>query len=452
MFDEYINNKKPSILFITHNKAGGTERCVMEMAFTWEKKGWSVFIVRPYGNILKMYNLNWDNKISLNFVIPNEYEAFINICKIFGVKLIHYHHLIGYPEYICELSKKLRCKYYITLHDYFCICPRINLMREEKYCEEKECNKCISLYFNKKDIIDIDDWRNKWNIFLRNAEKITVPSKDTLFRIKRYFSDLNIYIVENPEIHKSYINSNLSNKPPKVLKIGILGNISKSKGADLLYECSRYAEKMNLPIKYIVIGTTYKKTKGFFNNKLKITGAYVDKNLLDIIKKEDIDIFFFPTKIPETFSYTLSATILAKRPSVVFNIGAIAERVKKYQIGWCIPLEFDAVDINKFFAKYNYYWKIYKEKEKAFQYIKLKDKYEMKDYYSKDFIYLKNNFNVNLKLAIKYIEEYKKVYKENFIKKIIRWILKRKDLYLFEKISDYLTEKQKDIIKKLLNI
>jgi glycosyltransferase involved in cell wall biosynthesis len=46
-----------------------------------------------------------------------------------------------------------------------------------------------------------------------------------------------------------------------------------------------------------------------------------------------IDLIFIPSIWPETFSYTTEEAIMMDVPVAVFNIGAPAERVKKYNKG-----------------------------------------------------------------------------------------------------------------------
>ena len=41
---------------------------------------------------------------------------------------------------------------------------------------------------------------------------------------------------------------------------------------------------------------------------------------------------------PETYSYTLSESLISEIPEISFDLGAIAERVKKAEVGWILPI------------------------------------------------------------------------------------------------------------------
>ncbi|WP_330582768.1 glycosyltransferase [Suipraeoptans intestinalis] len=53
--------------------------------------------------------------------------------------------------------------------------------------------------------------------------------------------------------------------------------------------------------------------------------------------ENDIDIFLIPSIWPETFSYTTEEIMQMGMPVMSFDIGAPAERIKKYEKGLIIP-------------------------------------------------------------------------------------------------------------------
>ena len=67
-----------------------------------------------------------------------------------------------------------------------------------------------------------------------------------------------------------------------------------------------------------------------------LTGRYERKELPNIIKNEQIDIFLIPSIVPETFSYTTQEIMMMEMPLMVFNLGAPAERVSHYDKGYVI--------------------------------------------------------------------------------------------------------------------
>ena len=54
------------------------------------------------------------------------------------------------------------------------------------------------------------------------------------------------------------------------------------------------------------------------------------------MEKNNVDIVFIPSIWPETFSYTTSEAMMMGLPVACFDMGAPAERVKKYEKGLII--------------------------------------------------------------------------------------------------------------------
>ncbi len=75
---------------------------------------------------------------------------------------------------------------------------------------------------------------------------------------------------------------------------------------------------------------------------------------------------------PETYSYTLSESLIAEIPVITFDLGAIAERVKAIDAGWIFPIHSTVKDIFKFIltVKSDITGEYQKKKENIRHYIK----------------------------------------------------------------------------------
>jgi glycosyltransferase involved in cell wall biosynthesis len=63
------------------------------------------------------------------------------------------------------------------------------------------------------------------------------------------------------------------------------------------------------------------------------TGPYGHEDLSALMSLFNVDLFLIPSILPETFSYTTEEIILAGKPLAVFDLGAPAERVRRYPKG-----------------------------------------------------------------------------------------------------------------------
>ena len=72
---------------------------------------------------------------------------------------------------------------------------------------------------------------------------------------------------------------------------------------------------------------------------VEIYGKYDNEKLHDIIMESDIDLMFFSSVCPETFSYTLNDCFDAHIYPVAFDIGAIADRLHDLGVGSILPFD-----------------------------------------------------------------------------------------------------------------
>ncbi|MDA8161394.1 MAG: glycosyltransferase, partial [Desulfobacteraceae bacterium] len=123
---------------------------------------------------------------------------------------------------------------------------------------------------------------------------------------------------------------------PDDLRIGVLGIINQAKGAELIKKLVKYIDETGQNAKVILIGLINIPIN---SPHFEQTGRYDKTELEKIVLEKEIDIFFIPSIWPETFSYTAEEIMRMGYPLAVFNLGAPAERVKKYNRGMVLDLD-----------------------------------------------------------------------------------------------------------------
>ena len=114
------------------------------------------------------------------------------------------------------------------------------------------------------------------------------------------------------------------------LHIGVVGALSHAKGADLVVELSKRLAK-DLPEARMTVIGTLEATGGGAN--MTVTGPYDLADLPSIIERNGINVFFFPSIWPETFSYVAAELMDLGVPLCCFDLGAPAERLRAYPLG-----------------------------------------------------------------------------------------------------------------------
>src|SRR5262249_42166479 len=112
--------------------------------------------------------------------------------------------------------------------------------------------------------------------------------------------------------------------PAAPLVIGVVGEISLQKGALVVEQMVDRIERESLDARVVVLGLLHSPRK---SPRLKVTGPYSRDDLVDLIEANGVNMLFFPSIWPETFSYVVGEMMALGLPVVAFDIGAPAERL-----------------------------------------------------------------------------------------------------------------------------
>ncbi|MGZ8239906.1 MAG: glycosyltransferase [Methylobacter sp.] len=354
MLASLLNHSKPLVLFITHNRGGGTERHIQEL-ITQLSSQIEAIIMRPSSDGTGITEIEYQGFLKFYFDIDQELDSLTDFLKTIKVAQIHVHHTMGLHPAIFSLPERLNVSWDFTFHDYYTICPQISLIdMQGRYCGEPEedgCNACLKKRPAPGNA-SIVTWRNYSKIFLARADRCFAPSKDAADRLKAYFPNINILTVyhENGLLTKNKIVE-IPRKPVERLKVLIIGALSPMKGADLLEETALDAKRRNLPVDFILLGYCYRDVVTTPKSNLTVTGAYQEADLTRLIAKYQPDIAWFPALCPETYNYTLSAALQAGLPIVAPNIGAFRERLYERKHAWIVPWNISERSLNNFFIE-----------------------------------------------------------------------------------------------------
>jgi glycosyltransferase involved in cell wall biosynthesis len=177
--------------------------------------------------------------------------------------------------------------------------------------------------------MDIATWRDAFARVLRGADRVIAPSQDVATRMHRYIPDLAMEVWPHPE--------GVPAPTPRVVRVGILGNLSPEKGLHLVAECARDARERGLPLTFRVLGSTTEPIPQAPDAPLTIYGQYVDSELPRLIAEEKPDVLLFAAQVPETYAYTLSVALSSGLPIVASALGAFPERLAGNPRGTTVP-------------------------------------------------------------------------------------------------------------------
>ncbi|XGA79225.1 glycosyltransferase [Halomonas sp. CH40] len=344
---------KKVVLFFDHGLGGGAAQYLEnKIEKLKEKNILSIVVKHEFHEELYNIKLNFSENLSniksesLDGIIPFVLNV-IDVDEIFINSIVGYGGIEGLIEDI--LTNKRKQKIVVPIHDYYPICPSFTLLNDEgEYCgvplDLSICQKCLKnsdkefKQFTKNQ--DIYTWRKVWNQLLQASDEILTFSQASTDILLKAFDGLQSKIKLLPHdiagrFDKIYKPQNL--QLHEELVIGVLGGINEAKGIYVLKDLAEYIEKNSINARIVVFGDTSIKIN---SSALKATGRYNIEKLPNMVKEENVTLFFIPSIWPETFSYTTDEVMQLGYPLAVFNLGAPAERVKDYQKGMVLDLGF----------------------------------------------------------------------------------------------------------------
>jgi glycosyltransferase involved in cell wall biosynthesis len=224
----------------------------------------------------------------------------------------------------------------VTAHDYFAICPSFVLLNADgRYCgipEISECASCLrrhpASYVALSPPTEIAPWRALWGRCLQAADEVRCFSESTREHLLRAYPALDrsrITLIPHKLEYVPARRPRYHSRAPLV--IGVVGEISTQKGALVVQEMMALIDRDHPDVRLVVIGTLDVVQK---SERLRVTGRYQRSELVDLVEAHGVNMFFFPSIWPETFSYVVAEMAQLELPIVAFELGAPVERLRAY--------------------------------------------------------------------------------------------------------------------------
>jgi GT2 family glycosyltransferase/glycosyltransferase involved in cell wall biosynthesis len=330
----------PTILMLAHDLGGGVHRHIGELvARTAGKANCLLLVSAARGAVLSVPALAGHPELAL----PAERVAdLVLVLQSARVARAHIHHLMSMDLDVRSLLHRLNMPFDVTVHDYFAICPQVNLLPwlQDAYCGEPEaalCNACIADR-PSHGARDIASWRrgNAWQFI--EADRVICPSEDARKRLARYgFAARAIVVPHEPVAGGAWPLV----RPPlgrsRRLRVAVLGVLANQKGAIAVTSLAEAANPLELSIH--LIGHVERNLPPGLAERIEVTGEYQEAELPALLARVKPHVVWFPAQWPETYSYTLTAAIDAGLPIVASRIGAFPERLAGRPLTWLVDPE-----------------------------------------------------------------------------------------------------------------
>jgi glycosyltransferase involved in cell wall biosynthesis len=276
--------------------------------------------------------------------------------RLSGASEVHVNHLVfarplaGWPERLRRLSAT--CRLHMVVHDFFAVCPSVNLLDHRgRYCgipEPSACDTCLSRLADSAEATEfsrlfagkypevrsagIGPWRKTWLEILGLMDTVVFPSASTrdLFRKAYPGLDPERCRVVPHEVPDLGWRATPGGSDRYLLEVCLIGEISDHKGARILDALLSRVMEESLPVRFRVIGTFLHAWRHRNNPHLIETGLFHPADLPGLLDGQRIDLFFFPSIWPETFSYVVHEMMGTGLPVLATRIGAHGDALAGY--------------------------------------------------------------------------------------------------------------------------
>ena len=338
--------RRQVVLVVQHQRGGGTERHILELAATLADTAVLVSLRPAGGQRVQLQLIEQDagrwapsRRWAASFDLGHDGDALLRLLRDMAVSHVHYHHLLGHAPRVWTLAHELGVAYDVTCHDFYSFCTHITLTgRHGRYQMDAQGECCggdhpPSLPETREPI---DAWRIRNRRFLQQARFVLTPSLDTAERMRRAMPGATLRCAPHTDILPGTLPMP---QPPRLaaqepLRIVAIGALSVIKGADVLEETARLARRAGAPLEFHLIGYGYRHLQTAPGTALTVHGQYADEDLPALLQRLAPHLAWFPAQWPETYSYTLSAALQAGLPVAVPDLGAFAERVAERPWSW----------------------------------------------------------------------------------------------------------------------
>lgn len=331
------------VFFLDHDLGGGAnhyrERIVNEMS----DKGKASLILAFTVNTLS-YKLIVVSSKGRNVFNISGYDFIYSLLNFIKIGKIIYNTGVSFcnpetiPDFLINLKIKTNASLCTLAHDLFPICPSHFLIDDKgKYCDVPDPSVCYSCLRNNTygfttlfESGDIKKWRDRWGNLLIASDKIVSFSESTLNLYKRVYPQIDDNKTAVTPHKVDYLPEKAIITQTDNLKIGVVGQIGYHKGSKILQDLAKEIFENKYNIEIIVIGAVEASCPP---EVVKQTGPYQHENLKILLEENGVNVVLFPSIWPETFSYVVQEMIELGYPVASFNLGAPAERLRKYDKG-----------------------------------------------------------------------------------------------------------------------
>ena len=343
---------KPLALVIDHDLGGGANIYRHSLMGRLAAEGFAPILLFAHHGVLAYQLVGKQGGQTRTAYVEDLNELFESLSSA-SFQHIVFNNILSFPApmaFVERLTNWLRMRrgeeqFIFLVHDYYCICPSWLLLNDRgKYCgipDTTVCTNCLpandAAFLEFVRGIDVVSWRVSWGALLQEADEIRCFSNATRNLLLRAHGEIcpeQVSVVPHTLDHAKL--RKISLKDPGWPVIAIIGQITFYKGGEVVRNLANHIRITGKKSRIVIVGMIeFDLPKEI----VTITGHYHPSKLPELLEIHGVNVGFFPSICPETFSYVTEEMIAMGLPVLAFDLGAPGERVAKYAYGRVIRLD-----------------------------------------------------------------------------------------------------------------
>ncbi len=314
------------------------------------KNDYNGLVVYKINNTLKhYYSLE---KLYNNREIENK---FFEVLEEVKPDIVHIHHLLFLSLGIIHEIKKKNIPIVFTLHDYWLVCPKGQLLKSNLHlCKNSTqigCSFCLARFLKFKNLL-----KELFKFLARGMSLRTYSAQ-----LKCIYKDVDLFISPSRFLLNKFINSgmplekimysdyginfDLFKDTEKIksdkIRFDFIGTLIPSKGAHILIKAFNKIKSGRATLKIYGKHFTANKIFGYYyrirrmaryNKNIKFMGMFDNKDVANIFK--EIDVLIFSSVWEENSPLVIHEAIISNTFIIASDLGGVGELVKHGQNGF----------------------------------------------------------------------------------------------------------------------
>lgn len=313
----------PKILHISHGMGGGVLQHIRELMQELGERAAGIWL-HPDGDEGKLVlRLGaGEHADSIEFKLPDDHDRLMEILRKLNISMVHYHHTMYLDSSLLNLGDVLGVPHVLTVHDYYLLNGNPTLTDEAGLFSGQYDDHLSNILYPRPQGMSSEQWRALHRPMVEGAQAVIFPSQAARELFGDHYTLQRSVVVPHPEPGRP-LDVPLRPWPAKARRVvGVVGAVSKEKGALLLSGMATLAREQGKPLDFVLIGYAHAPLPN-----VKVTGPYDADTLPQLIEQHQVDILFFPARWAETYNYVLSYALGTGLPIMAPRVGAFPERL-----------------------------------------------------------------------------------------------------------------------------